>query len=77
MRGHVDAQAQFGLKHIEGRGVARNDVEALAWLYVALSNGADRKILSLRQVEEIVDPKVILLAQQRATEISTMIATGK
>lgn len=76
-RGHVQAQYQLGWMYANGRGVARNDVQAAAWFRRAAAKGdlPARRMLTLLNdpakvkpatCVESVDPTVKLPAPQLA-----------
>jgi TPR repeat protein len=66
MKGDLDAQYGLGLVYAEGRGVAQDEVEAYAWLSVAMLDG-DPEAEALRDlVTEHLRPEQVRDAVDRA-----------
>jgi TPR repeat protein len=66
LQGHAQAQYALGLAYAEGRGVAKDAVEAYTWFRQAASNGSRRAAELVKRVEsrkEKVQPLVPLPGQ--------------
>ena len=67
-----DAQAQFtlGMRHHTGRGAPKDDVEALAWIFLAASGGSAGATRTREAWTQQFSPQEIQAARQRSLEIS-------
>jgi TPR repeat protein len=72
----VRAQAQFnvGLCYAQGQGVAKDELESLAWMNLAAASGLESAIKSRGELEAALGRQLTLLAQQRSKAISASIA---
>jgi TPR repeat protein len=74
-QGLLQAKAQFNvaLCYSLGRGVAKDEIEALAWLNLAASSGDEAITKARTQMESGLGRQLTLLSQQRSNEISALL----
>ena len=78
---YAQAQSNLATSYWNGKGTTKDEVEALAWLYVANSNPRRSDVSNLSQniasLERRVGPDGRQAAQQRAKQISTMLQSKR
>ena len=73
MQGNADAQYGLGLVYAEGRGVDQDDIEAYAWLSVAIMQGAPEAEDLREVVMQNLTPEQTHQAAERAGHYITEI----
>ena len=62
------AQYNLGLMHIQGRGIAQDDILAHVWFNIAASNGSSDALNNRDIVEKALTAEQVLKAQKIAKE---------
>ena len=73
---HRNAQVRLGEIYEKGEGLSRNELESLAWRYVAQSNGRDVKE-TVASMESNYGKEFSLRALQRAKELQSGIEKNR
>ena len=63
------AQLTVGLSYSEGKGVLKDEIEALAWFNISAISGYETARSFRGIFERRLGPQVVLVAQQRSKEI--------
>ena len=67
-QGHAEAQHQLGYMYLQGRGVARDDIQAHIWWSLAASQGNEASTLARKIVAGLMTPEQIAEAEKLARE---------
>jgi uncharacterized protein len=73
LKGDVIAQHFLGIAHRTGRGVVKNEIDALAWFYISASEDSAESLKFSKDMETELGKENTIKAQERAKEIKSTI----
>lgn len=72
-QGHSRAQYNMAVLHLQGEGVARDPVEAYAWLLLASANGHATSLVLIEELNKVLNEKQIAAAQDRSGKLVIVV----
>jgi len=74
-QGHIRAQYNMAVLHLQGEGVERDPVEAYAWLLLSSRAGHEPSVTLIEELDRVLNAKQIDAARERSTELGVTSLT--